>query len=243
MNKTHTKYYKTTPYNILLIILKLLSPPCPLPGDQLRIHLQKNDAGHIYKEKKSKYFYLWLPEIIKKANSLKTDPKTEHWFALYTKSRTEKRVYDSLTRLGIHTYLPLRKELKQWSDRKKWVETPVINSYIFVRLPENEYRSVFEAPGVVAYVCYKGKAVIIPDHEMEAMRKTVENKMSFSVESGGLKKGQMVTVTSGPLKGVTGRVTQLRGQKKLYLSITNIGFTLVVNLDEDTVMEEKSETA
>lgn len=174
---------------------------------------------------------------------MKTDPKSEHWFALYTKSRTEKRVYDSLTRLGIHTYLPLRKELKQWSDRKKWVETPVINSYIFVRLPEKEYRRVFEAPGVVAYVCYKGKAVIIPDHEMEAMRKTVENKMSFSVESGGLKKGQMVTVTSGPLKGVTGRITHIRGQKKLYLSITNIGFTLVVNLDEDTVMEEKSETA
>ena len=137
--------------------------------------------------------------------------------------------------MGIEAYLPLKRELRQWSDRKKWIETPIINSYIFVRISPSEYRMVFEAKGVVSYVSHKGKAVAIPDHEIDAMRRTVENKLAFSIESSSLQKGQLVTVTSGPLKGVSGEVIEVQGHKKLYLQISHIGYTLVVNLENDTV--------
>ena len=159
----------------------------------------------------------------------------KQWYALYTKSRAEKKVYDQLQKMGIEVYLPLKRELKQWSDRKKWVESPIINSYIFIKILPAEYKTVFDAKGVVSYVSYKGKAVTIPDNEMEAMRRTVENRMNFSVESSSIQKGQMVTVSSGPLKGVTGEVTEVQGHKKLYLRISNIGYTLVVNLENDSV--------
>ncbi len=157
------------------------------------------------------------------------------WFALYTKARAEKKVCEELKQKDIEVYLPLRKELKQWSDRKKWVETPIINSYIFVRITPNEYRKVFEAKGVVSYVSYKGKAVAIPNREIEAMRRTVESNLSFNVETSSLQKGQTVTITSGPLKGITGEITEIQGEKKLYLRISHIGYTLVVNLGEDTL--------
>lgn len=161
----------------------------------------------------------------------------KYWYALYTKSRAEKKVQDQLIEKGIESYLPLKRELRQWSDRKKWVETPIISSYIFIRIPLADYRKVFDIPGIVAYVSHKGKAVVIPDEEMEAMRKTVENKLSFSVESSSLKKGQQVMVTSGPLAGVKGKITKINGQKKLYIEISQIGYTLVVNLDEATRVE------
>ena len=169
-----------------------------------------------------------------KLKVLKTEQELK-WYALYTKSRAEKKVLEDLKNLGVEVYLPLKRELRQWSDRKKWVEVPIINSYIFVRLDPANYRIVFDSPGVVAYVSHKGKAVAIPDHEIEAMRRTVENKLSFSVETTSLKKGQTVTVTSGPLKGITGEITEVQGQKKLYLRISHIGYTLVVNLENDTV--------
>ena len=161
----------------------------------------------------------------------------KYWYALYTKSRAEKKVQDHLTKKGIESYLPLKRELRQWSDRKKWIETPIINSYIFIHIPLADYRKVFDIPGIVAYVSHKGKAVVIPDEEIEAMRKTVENKLSFSVESSTLKKGQLVVVTSGPLAGVKGKITKINGQKKLYIEISQIGYTLVVNLDEATRVE------
>jgi transcriptional antiterminator RfaH len=159
------------------------------------------------------------------------------WFALYTKSRAEKKVDDQLKKMGIKTYLPLKKELRQWSDRKKWVESPIISSYIFVNIVTADYKRVFEANGVVAYVSHKGKAVPIPNNEIDAMRRTVENKLSFSVETNSIKKGQMVTVTSGPLQGITGEVMEVQGEKKLHLRISHIGYMLVVNLDKDTIVE------
>lgn len=165
---------------------------------------------------------------------MKTIPEYQ-WYALYTKSRAEKKVYDDLKKMGIEVYLPLKRELRQWSDRKKWVETPIINSYIFININSDDYMKVFDSRGVVSYVSHKGKAVPIPDNEIDAMRRTVENKMVFSVESNSIQKGQIVTVTSGPLKGITGEVLEVQGQKKLYLRISHIGYTLVVNLDNETV--------
>jgi transcriptional antiterminator RfaH len=154
------------------------------------------------------------------------------WYALYTRSRGEKKVYEQLKAFGIHAYLPLKKIQRQWSDRKKWVEVPVISSYIFVYITPDQYKLVFEAYGVVAYVSHKGQAVAIPDNEIEAMRRTIENKLSFSVETDTLKKGEKVTITSGPLKNIEGEVEEIQGKKKLYLRISHIGYMLVLNLED-----------
>ena len=154
------------------------------------------------------------------------------WYALYTKARAEKKVLEQLTQMGIKAYLPLKRVLRQWSDRKKWVEVPVISSYIFINIPETDYRRVFDARGVVAYVSYKGKAVTIPGHEIEAMRKTIENNIEFDVQQRELKKGEEITITSGPLQGVKGIIKEVQGNKKLYISISNIGYTLVINMED-----------
>ena len=156
------------------------------------------------------------------------------WYALYTKARAEKKVYEELRQKGLEAYLPLRKELRQWSDRKKWVEMPIINSYIFVHLQMADYRRVFESQGVVSYVSRKGKAVIIPGREIEAMRRAVASNLSFNVETSTIRKGQTITIASGPLKGITGEVVEIQGARKLYLRISHIGYSLVVNLDEET---------
>jgi len=164
-----------------------------------------------------------------------------HWFALYTKSRAEKKVYADLQQIGIEVYLPLRKELRHWSDRKKWIEIPIISSYIFVRIQMNDYRRVFESKGVVRYVSHKGKSVTIPDHEIEAMKLTVSSNLVFNVEASEIRKGQIVTIASGPLKGIMGEVVEVQGTKKFYMRISHIGHMLVVTLDEEATKDKKTE--
>ena len=159
------------------------------------------------------------------------------WFALYTKARAEKKVKADLQEKGIETYLPLRRELRHWSDRKKWIEIPIINSYIFVRIQMEDYRRVFESRGVVRYVARKGKAVVIPDCEIEAMRQTVSSNLVFNVESRHIRKGQIVTISSGPLKGITGEIIETQGAKKFYMRISHIGHMLVVKLDDDVTQD------
>ena len=56
------------------------------------------------------------------------------WVALYTNPRAEKKAESNLKETGFEVYLPLRKELHTWSDRKKWVEVPLLKSYIFAKI-------------------------------------------------------------------------------------------------------------
>ena len=158
---------------------------------------------------------------------------TYHWFALYTRSRAEKSVSEELRKNGFDTYLPMRRELRYWSDRKKWVEAPIINSYVFVHIRMEDYRRVLESKGVVRYVSHNGKAVVIPDNEIDAMKRTVSSNMTFNVEPSDIRQGQIITIASGPLKGITGEVLEVHGTKKFYMRISHIGYTLVVTLDDD----------
>ncbi|MBN2166190.1 MAG: UpxY family transcription antiterminator [Marinilabiliaceae bacterium] len=160
-------------------------------------------------------------------NSEKTE---NNWYALYTRSRTEKKVFEQFSIAGIESYLPMKKELRQWSDRKKWVEMPLINSYIFVKLPSIRLRDVYNIHGVVAFVNDNGKPAIIPNNQIDAMRRTIDNHLSFSVQSTQLEKGQTIKITSGPLVGIEGEILQIKGSKKLIIQVSHIGYTMIIDM-------------
>ena len=92
------------------------------------------------------------------------------WFALYTKPRNEKKVAENLAAIGIEVYCPIVTTLKQWSDRKKKVESPLIPSYVFVKIEEANRKDVFQVAGVVQYVFWLGKPAKIKPQELEALK-------------------------------------------------------------------------
>src|SRR4030042_7161304 len=96
--------------------------------------------------------------------------KPSSWFAAYTRSRAEKAVARELEKQHINYYLPLYKTIRQWSDRKKKVELPLIRSYIFVRITRKEYTKVVETFGVVNIVCFSGKRGPLPGGRVGSRR-------------------------------------------------------------------------
>ena len=56
------------------------------------------------------------------------DKDNKKWFAIYVKSRNEKKVFKTLDDIGIESFLPLITRMKQWSDRRKKVEEPLFRS-------------------------------------------------------------------------------------------------------------------
>ena len=57
------------------------------------------------------------------------------WYAVYTKGRHEKAFERELRKKRIETFLPVRRVVRHWSDRKKLIEEPLFKSYLFVRTP------------------------------------------------------------------------------------------------------------
>jgi transcriptional antiterminator RfaH len=152
------------------------------------------------------------------------------WYAVYTKPRNEKKVMALLLAKGIHSYVPLIRRLKQWSDRKKWVEEPLLNSYAFVNIPLSLYNDVLNTPGVVRYVTFEGRAVPIPDNQIEVLRRIVSSDLEVDVSPEQFREGDKVKIRSGPLFGISGELVEFRGKKLVLMRIEQIGQSLLVNI-------------
>jgi transcriptional antiterminator RfaH len=156
--------------------------------------------------------------------------KTYRWHVIYTRPRHEKKLAIAYNEKGIQYYLPLIKTLKQWSDRKKKVEEILFKSYIFVYVSEKEYSDALKYPGAVRYITIEGKAAQLSEIQMDTIKKTIENKLEFDLSTGYFKKGRIITIKKGILKGVAGEIVAWSGKKKLLIRINEIGYSLLVHL-------------
>ncbi len=153
------------------------------------------------------------------------------WYAVYVKSRAEKKALTELTFKGVDAYLPLRVVKRKWSDRVKLVEEPLLRGYLFVFVSEREYPTVLQTPGVVGYVTFEGKAAAIPEEEIENLKIFLErNKAFVDVSYENIAKGQQVKVVGGPLEGVEGEVFELRGKKRISLRFETLGCSVFADV-------------
>lgn len=147
-----------------------------------------------------------------------------NWYAVYTHPRAEKKAHAELLAKGINTYLPLLRTLRQWSDRKKWVEEPLFKSYLFVYISQKEYINVLNTPGIVRFVTFEGQAVPVPPRQIEAIRFYLSESTPEELpDPASLVPGQEVKVIRGPLMGLAGELVELKGQQKVRIRIDALG--------------------
>lgn len=152
------------------------------------------------------------------------------WYAVYTKSNYEKKIFNELLRKSIETYLPLHKSLRQWSDRKKWVEEPLIRSYLFVRATSLDYYKILSIPGVVRFVSFSGKPAPIPDYQIETLKKLMVEVPEFEISTEKFKAGDPVEIIAGNLMGISGELIEYKGKKKVVVKIDHIQHSLLINI-------------
>jgi transcriptional antiterminator RfaH len=152
------------------------------------------------------------------------------WYALYTKPRWEKKVSQLLNERKIENYLPLQKMLKQWSDRKKWVQEPLFRSYIFVHISSDEYLPSLQTSGVVRFVTFEKKAVTIPPVQIEAIKTYVQTGEEMIQDIPDVKTGDRVVVIRGSLKGLEGTLVQVSKKKRLRIMIDGIQQSLHIKV-------------
>ena len=150
-----------------------------------------------------------------------------NWYALYTKPRKEQKVAQQLEELGFVVYLPLKVEVKQWSDRKKKVISPLFSSYVFIQIEESKRSDVFVIDGVLNYVFWLGKPAVIRNNEIELMRTEIE-KPNREIFVEPLSPGEQIKLKEGVFKGQEAFVEYISNQKA-HLFLPHLGIKLVIN--------------
>ena len=154
-----------------------------------------------------------------------------NWLILYTKPRFEKKVALRLQEIGVAFYLPLHKTLKQWSDRRKWVEEPLFKSYVFVKHEPTRYFDVLNIPGAVKFIHFSGELATIRSSKIHEIKLLLSNFSDVDVVSmEHVEPSDNVRVIAGPLQGLKGKALAYKGKQVLAVEVEHIGQSLVIQL-------------
>jgi len=158
------------------------------------------------------------------------------WYAVWTRSRQEKAAASMLETLGVPHFLPLKSELRQWSDRKQQVTTPLFSGYLFVRtnLMKDSRLQVLKTPGIVGFVGNHTGPLPIPNEQIEDIRTVLNCGTECSVHPF-LQEGDRVRVIRGALSGIEGTLMRNNSTPRLLISIETIHQTLAVTVSRHDV--------
>jgi len=157
------------------------------------------------------------------------------WYPVYTNPRAEKKAHLALINKGIEAYLPLQRQLKQWSDRKKWVEEPFIKSYLFVCIKEHEQTEVLMTKGIARFIYFSNKIASMPNRQIEDLKLLMASHFELEITEESLQPGEKIRIKAGPLKGLTGEIISYRSQKQLALRLENMGYSIIVHVPSSLI--------
>ena len=166
----------------------------------------------------------------------------KQWIVVRSKPRSEKVAHNELVKKNIESYLPLLKERRKWSDRKKWVEFPLFSSYLFARIDIKDSIFVLQTQGVNTIVKFGKQIAIVQNSVIKAIRLAMEGGYQLEpVEY--FVEGNRVEVVAGPMKGIKGIVAKLKGQNRLIIKIDAIQQALSIQIESKFIRKLNSKNA
>lgn len=154
----------------------------------------------------------------------------KRWHVMYVQARHEKRIHSDMLEMGVESFLPMKKELHEWSDRKKWIDVPLFSSYVFVNVAPEDRARVYTLNGFVKFVSSNGRPSIVPQWQIDGIKKFVD----FYPDRVGVLDSDYVgaegVIIAGPLMGMHGKIVDVKNRKCFAMKIDGIEKVLSVTI-------------
>lgn len=161
------------------------------------------------------------------------------WYAVYTKAKHEKKVAEGLAERQISSFLPLRRILSKWKDRRKLIELPLFPGYIFVDIDLKDRIRVLRTPGVVRMVGFQdGKPVPIPREQIHAIMRFLEENANLEPYPY-LEIGNRVEIIRGSFRGIRGILVRKKKGYRFVISVDLIRQSAAIEIDAEDVVPVK----
>lgn len=156
------------------------------------------------------------------------------WHVLYTRHQHEKVIAQMLSNKGFQVFLPLYLTVRRWGRRQKELSLPLFPGYLFIRGGLERQLMILTTPGIHMILMNAGLAAVVPDAEVDSIRKAVESRHRLEPHPF-LKCGDRVRVRSGPLEGVEGVLIRKKNLFRLVLSVELLAQSASVEVDAATI--------
>jgi transcription antitermination factor NusG len=173
--------------------------------------------------------------VVPARDHIEPDPaESDHWYALYTCPRHEKRVVQQIEERRISCFLPLYRSVRRWKDRRKELELALFPGYVFVRIAIKDRLRVLQLASAVRFVSCNGHPVPLPDSEMASLMNGLRHGVRAEPHPY-LVVGRVVRVRFGPLAGMQGVLVRRKDKFRVVLSLNLIMRSVAVEVDEADV--------
>ncbi|TRZ66787.1 UpxY family transcription antiterminator [bacterium] len=160
----------------------------------------------------------------------------KHWYVIHTKPRNEKKVYEQVLVKEIEAFLPTIETIRIWSDRKKKIEVPLFSGYVFVHGNETERKlAISDNRGALRYIMYQKHPAKIANSEIQNIKISLQVPQKVRIEDSFISEGDMVEITDGIMRGLTGYVNQIRGNYRLMVNVIEMNMSFSIELSANEV--------
>lgn len=170
-----------------------------------------------------------------------TPNERAHWYVVHTYSGHEANAAATLKQkvesLGLTEFIkeiliPTQEKIKIAKGKKSTIKEKIFPGYMLVKMEvtDNSWLAVRTTAGVTGFVGMGNKPTRLPDHEVEAIKKFIEQKVpkfqaTFTV-------GEAVKIVEGPFADMLGSVAKIdEGKGKVQVLVSIFGRETPVELD------------
>ena len=147
------------------------------------------------------------------------------WFATITKPNHEFSAAEQIRSAGLGAYVPAVQSVRQRSDRRVTVHTPIFPGYAFVQFDERDEFLTRSARNEVLGCHSVGRFITsglaletIPDAEIDAVRLMLASELPC-MRVARLVPGMRVKITGGPLVGLHGTLTRQQSAQYVWVKV------------------------
>ena len=145
------------------------------------------------------------------------------WYVVVVKKITYSKAQELLQKMGYLFYMPFQKQLHYWSDRKKWIDVPILRPYIFLFSNLHDRKLLHENSDAFYFLRTAGRLATSSESEIEHLRMLCNYQHSVSIQPRPVRKGDRVEIISGPLSGMQGYTFQESGKQRFQIQIESLG--------------------
>lgn len=151
------------------------------------------------------------------------------WLAVQVRANCENPVAGVLRAKGYEVFLPLYPARSRKIRAEKL--RPLFAGYVFCRFSSRTSWPIISTKGVIRIVGSGSDPWPLDDTEIEAIQ-LFQRARLYHEPCAYMTIGAVVRICAGPLAGLSGRVMEVKRQKRLVVSVTGVQRSVSVEIDE-----------
>ena len=161
------------------------------------------------------------------------------WY-VFTSSKYKiyQKLSVSLQELELEFFIPLQKQIRQWSDRKKKIDVPIFHPYFFVLCDKAKILEIINNHNYLRFLSFDKKPQFISLDEIDRIKRICNFQKNLKVElvSQEVDIGMTVIIKEGHFKGLEGVVTQIsKTKQKIILHLPSLKLNAKIELDKNNI--------